>query len=362
MTESYFSAEIVVPSGAFDVDLSLTAEPGEIIALLGPNGCGKSTTLQAISGLIAPQRASIRLAGRELAGAAPVPPHRRRIGLMGQDPLLFPHLTAAANIEFGPRAQGVPRGDAQRTAQQWLARLELGRLADRLPAQLSGGQRQRVALARALAAEPDLLLLDEPLAAADVQTAGEIRQLLREHLRAAGQTTVVVTHEVLDAAVLADRVLVMDAGRIVDGGDTGRMLSEPGTEFGAALAGLNLLLGTPNGPNSLRTDAGIELAGIAETPLSGSAVAGVFPPSSVAVFPVDPDHRSGDGSPRNVWAGRVLQVEPGPSAVRLRVEVDGTATVLAADVTPAAVAALSVGPGSTVRLEVKATQVRLFVR
>jgi molybdate transport system ATP-binding protein len=157
-------------------------------------------------------------------------------------------------------------------------------------------------------------------------------------------------------------VLVMNAGRIVDAGSTERMLTEPGTEFGAALAGLNLVLGAPSGTSTLRTQDGIELAGIAEQPLTGSAAAGVFPPSAVAVFPADPLHRAGAGSPRNVWAGRVLQAEQGPSAVRLRVSVNDSPIVLAADVTPAAVAALPIEPGADVRVEVKATQVRMFPR
>lgn len=357
----YFWARLVVPRKAFDVDVSIGANRGEIIAVLGPNGSGKSTVLQAIAGLIVPRSAQVELAGRTLAEhgtAANVPPHRRRIGLMGQDPLLFPHLTALENVAFGPRVAGAQRESARWAAWNWLARLDLGALADQRPAQLSGGQRQRVALARALAAEPDLLLLDEPMAAADVRTAGEIRQLLRQHLRDAEQTTIVVTHEVLDAAVLADRVLVLSAGRVVDAGETSRMLTEPGTEFGAALAGLNLLLGHGDGGGALRTEDGIAVSGIAEPLLSpGAAAAAVFPPSAVAIY-ADPPI----GSPRNVWPGFVLSVEPGPAAVRLRIAIPGTSAVLAADVTPAAVAALPLQPGSTVHAEVKATQVRLYPR
>lgn len=371
----FLDCRLQIHRPAFDVEVAFNVEHGETVALLGPNGVGKSTVLQALSGLIVPQDARIELAGNRLAGAGTaVPPHRRRIGLMGQDPLLFPHLTVLENVAFGPRSQGTPRATARERALQWLRRLNLADLAERRPAQLSGGQRQRAALARALAAEPDLLLLDEPLAAADVRTAGEIRQLLREHLTAAEQTTIVVTHEVLDAAVLADRVMVMSDGRIIDSGTTARMLTEPGTEFGAALAGLNLILGTADSRGTaLRTDDGVEVTGIADEPLPpGGPAAAVFPPSAVAVYAT-----AAVGSPRNLWAGRVLTVEPGPAAVRLRIAVSGSVadgsatdgsattgptTVLAADVTPAAVAALPISPGARVHAEVKATQVRLYPR
>lgn len=371
----FLDCRLQIHRPAFDVEVAFNVAHGETVALLGPNGVGKSTVLQALSGLIVPQDARIELAGNRLAGAGTaVPPHRRRIGLMGQDPLLFPHLTVLENVAFGPRSQGTPRATARERALQWLRRLNLADLAERRPAQLSGGQRQRAALARALAAEPDLLLLDEPLTAADVRTAGEIRQLLREHLTAAEQTTIVVTHEVLDAAVLADRVMVMSDGRIVDSGTTARMLTEPGTEFGAALAGLNLILGTADSRGTaLRTDDGVEVTGIADEPLPpGGPAAAVFPPSAVAVYATP-----AVGSPRNLWAGRVLTVEPGPAAVRLRIAVSGSVadgsatdgsattgptTVLAADVTPAAVAALPISPGARVHAEVKATQVRLYPR
>lgn len=360
-TDRYFAADLLVHRGEFDVQVRLGAERGDIIAVIGPNGCGKSTTLQVISGLLRPDTLDLRLNGRTLAdgtGRGAVPAHRRRIGLMGQDPLLFPHLTALENVAFGLRSTGVRKDSARRRAREWLERLRLAEFAGRRPAQLSGGQRQRVALARALAAEPDLLLLDEPLAAADVRTAGDVRQLLREHLREAGQTTVLVTHEVLDAAVLADRVEVMQDGRIVDSGPTARMLTQPGTEFGAALAGLNLIIGTAADAGSVVTAAGVTVTGLAENQLrAGTPAAAVFPPSAVVLA----TGRTRD-SARNHWEGRVLAIEPGPSAVRVRLVLAGTEQVVAADVTPAAVAALPIVPQASVHVEVKATQVRLYSR
>lgn len=370
-TDRYFIADLLVARGEFDVQVRLAADRGDIIAVIGPNGCGKSTTLQAISGLLRPNTMDLRLNGRTLADPASrssVPAHRRRIGLMGQDPLLFPHLTALENVAFGLRSTGVRStrmrstrmraDDARRRAREWLDRLQLGELAQRRPAALSGGQRQRVALARALAAEPDLLLLDEPLAAADVRTAGDVRQLLREHLREAGQTTVLVTHEVLDAAVLADRVEVMQDGRIVDSGPTARMLTEPGTEFGAALAGLNLLAGIAADPGALVTPAGVTVAGLADPALRpGTAAVAVFPPSAVVLA-----SGSTHDSARNRWPARVLTVDPGPSAVRVRLLLEGTEQIVAADVTPAAVAALPIVPHAGLHVEIKATQVRLYAR
>ena len=366
----FVRARLLVPRAAFDVVADLTVERGEVVALLGPNGCGKSTILQALAGLLVPRELELRVAGRHIAGGGVfLPPERRRIGLMGQDPLLFPHLSAVENVAFGPRAAGVRAPAARAAAREWLGRLGLAAMVDRRPADLSGGQRQRVALARALAAEPDLLLLDEPLAAADIGTASEIRHVLGQHLREAGQTTVLVTHEILDAAMLADRVLVMDAGRVVDSGPTQRMLTEPGSQFGAALAGLNLLLGTASDGSGLTGAGGLQAFGIAEEPLSdGVAAAAAFPPVAVSVSAVPTatgsvrvSEQPAATSVRNRWTAEVVAIEPGAGAVRIRTRLPG-GVMIAADVTPAAVSAVPIVLGATVTLGVKATQVRLFAR
>jgi molybdate transport system ATP-binding protein len=287
---------------------------------------------------------------------------------MGQDPLLFPHLSARENIAFGPRSQGVPRNRARAVAMDWLERLGLAEFGDRRPAQLSGGQRQRVALARALAAEPELLLLDEPLGALDAQTAPEVRQVLRTYLRATDTTTLLVTHDVLDAAMLADRVAVLTDGVITDSGATADVLAAPRSEFSAALAGLNLITGTadaaaPPGATVTVTAPGTTISGLAAEPVTaGGDVAVVFPPSAVAVFtsPVA-------GSPRNSWPATVTALEPGASAIRLRAALDAdaaasTGPAVSADLTPASVAELGLQPGSRVYLSVKATEVRVHRR
>ncbi|WP_290058435.1 TOBE domain-containing protein, partial [Amycolatopsis solani] len=212
---------------------------------------------------------------------------------------------------------------------------------------------QRVAIARALAAEPDLLLLDEPFAALDVDAAPAIRGLLRRVLKT-GPTTVLVTHDPLDALALADHVAVMNGGRIVERGPTREVLSAPRTAFTARIAGLNLVAGTAV-EDGLRTASGAVVSGIpaADVVLGEPAVA-VFAPNAVAVYPHDGEHR---GSPRNTADGVVAALEPHGPVIRVRAEGDGWAHGLTADLTPAAVAELALEPGSAVTLSVKAATV-----
>ena len=359
---SDLSVDVALSRQEFVVRAVFDVPSGESVAVLGPNGAGKSTLLGILAGLAIPDSGQVRLGGRELTGpGVTVPPEHRRVGLMGQDPLLFPHLSALENVAFGPRSQGRPRRIARSAARDWLDRMGLSGLESRRPAQLSGGQRQRVALARALAAEPDLLLLDEPLGALDAQTVPEIRQVLRTHLRDTGTTSILVTHDVLDAAVLADRVLVLERGQIVDDGPTAAVLAAPRSSFGATLAGLNLLPGTVSeatvegGAASIVTASGMTVNGLAASTLnSGDQAAAVFRPSAVAVF-LDPP----GGSPRNHWAATVGSLEPGTAAVRLRT---AGAFEIAADITPAAVAELGIEPGAAVFLSVKATEVLIHRR
>lgn len=372
------SAQVTVRRGPFTLDLSLTARPGEVIAVLGPNGSGKSTLLGALAGLIPVAEGSVIVDGRAITqGGAALPPERRGVGLMGQDPLLFPHLTALENIAFGPRAQGVPAARARAEAADWLARLGIGDLGARKPAQLSGGQRQRVALARALAAHPRLLLLDEPLGALDAVTAPEIRQVLRTHIRAVGVTTLLVTHDVLDAAMLADTVIVLADGRLVDSGPVAQVLAAPRTRFTAALAGLNLITGVTVVPTAAGSVAVLGVAGQGQVSISGIAAeelpgpgpaTAVFAPSAVAVYLAPP----AGGSPRNSWPAVVTSLQPGPSAIRVWARIGasggegdggpagaGPGVAIVADLTAAAVAELGLQPGSAVHLTVKATEVRI---
>jgi molybdate transport system ATP-binding protein len=355
---SGLEARIVVRRPSFTLDVELGAEPGEVLAVLGPNGAGKSTLLGVLSGLLRPDEGHVRL-GDELvtdtAAGVHVPPHQRRVGLLAQQALLFPHLTALDNVAFGPRAQGVPRRAAEERARELLAAVDTAELADRRPDRMSGGQQQRVALARALAPGPELLLLDEPLAALDVDAAPAMRSLLRRIVRDRKQTALLVTHSALDALVLADRVVVLTRGSVVEQGPTREVLARPRSAFTARIAGLDLVPGVAC-PDGLRTADGLLVSGRADGVDEGESAVAVFPPSAVAVYATRPD-----GSPRNVLPVRLAAIEPRGDVVRLRAgpAAGGPAWVdgLAADVTPAAVADLAVEPGAELWFVVKATEV-----
>nr|WP_034632400.1 ATP-binding cassette domain-containing protein [Cellulomonas cellasea] len=347
-------------TAAFTLDVQLDVGAGEVLAVVGPNGAGKSTLLAVLAGLLRPSGGTVHLAGRALTHVDPagrvhaaVPPEQRGVGLLGQDPRLFPHLTALENVAFGPRARGARPAHARADAAAWLDAVGLPDLAAHRPAELSGGQRQRVALARALAARPHALLLDEPVAALDAAHAPLVRQLLREQVARTGTTTVLVTHDVLDAVVLADRVLVLDAGRAVHHGPTGAVLAAPRDPFTAALAGVNLVVGTGE-RGAVRAADGRLLRGTDPVP-DGVAAAAVFAPAAVSVHTEEPVH----ASPRNVWPTTVVALEPRGAAVGVR--TSGRPEVVA-DVTPASVAELGLRPGVPVWLSVKATEVGVHLR
>ncbi|MFC4947424.1 sulfate/molybdate ABC transporter ATP-binding protein [Pseudonocardia sp. GCM10023141] len=353
-------ARVVVRRPAFTLDVRLTAAPGEVLAVLGPNGAGKSTLLSVLAGLLRPDEGWVDVGDTRVTDAEAglhVPPHQRGVGLLAQQALLFPHLTALGNVEFGPRARGVARREAESTARSLLGAVDTAELADRKPDRMSGGQQQRVALARALAAEPGLLLLDEPLAALDVDAAPAMRSLLRRIVRDRKQTALLVTHSALDALVLADRVVVLTAGQVVEEGPVREVLARPRSAFTARIAGLDLVPGVVVA-EGLRTADGLVVAGRAEGVAEGEPAVAVFPPSAVSVYASRPD-----GSPRNVVPVVLAAIEPRGDTVRLRagarpggpVWVDG----LAADVTPAAVADLAAEPGAELWFSVKATEVQI---
>ncbi|SDD72020.1 sulfate/molybdate ABC transporter ATP-binding protein [Auraticoccus monumenti] len=344
-------AHLVLRRGRFDLDLALALPPGRVTALLGPNGAGKSTVLRALAGLAPLDGGRIVLDGEVLDDAAAgrlVPAERRDVGMVFQDYLLFPHLGLLDNVAFGLRARGVRRREADARAAAWLARVGLADLARVKPGRVSGGQAQRAALARALVGDPGLLLLDEPLAALDAGTRLGIRSDLRRHLAGYRGCTVLVTHDPLDAMVLADHLVVVEDGRLVQQGPPVEVARAPRTGYVATLVGLNLYRGRAVGGVVELADGGTL---VTSQQVPGSCFA-AFPPSAVSLH-----RRRPEGSARNVWPGTVAGLEAHPDGVRVR--LDARPPVLA-DVTTAAVAELGLDPGQEVWASVKATEVRCY--
>ncbi|MGW3475722.1 ABC transporter ATP-binding protein [Streptomyces althioticus] len=339
-------AHLVVERGSFRLDVMLTAAPGDVVALLGPNGAGKTTALRALAGLAPLTGGRLRLDGTDLART---PPESRPVGVVFQDYLLFPHLTALDNVAFGPRCRGAGRSEARTRAAAWLERMGLAEYTGAKPKRLSGGQAQRVALARALATDPRLLLLDEPLAALDARTRLEVRAQLRRHLADFEAVAVLVTHDPLDAMVLADRLVVVEHGRVVQEGAPADIARHPRTEYIAQLVGLNLYRGRADG-HTVRLDAGPEVSTTED--LSGPAFV-AFPPGAVTLY----RDRPTGSSARNLWRCEVAGLES--HGDQIRVELTGE-LALAADLTAVAVAELGLHPGSAVWAAVKATQTHAY--
>jgi molybdate transport system ATP-binding protein len=340
-------ADLTVDRGAaFCLDLELVIEPGEVVALLGPNGAGKTTALRALAGLLPVTAGEVRL--DETVWDSPprvfVPAEERFAGVVFQDYLLFNHMSALDNVAFGLRAQGVARAPARARAREWLVRVGLESFVDKRPRALSGGEAQRVALARALATEPALLLLDEPLAALDASSRLHIRAELARHLGEYPGHTLLVTHDPLDAMVLADRIVIVEQGRVVQEGPPAEVARRPRTDYVAHLVGLNLYRGSASGTTVTLADGGSFT--VAE-PASGPVYV-AFPPTAVSLHPEPPS-----GSPRNCWPVVIAGLEQHAHTVRVR--LDGTPPVLA-DITPAVVAELRLEPGTPLWATVKATE------
>lgn len=337
------------------VDYDLALDEGLTLAVLGPNGAGKSTLLLMVAGLLRPDRGRIEFDGTVLSDAATgtfVPAHARGAVMLTQQVLLFPHMSVAANVAYSPRRAGQSRSAARATALRWLEAVDAAHLVDRRPGQLSGGQAQRVAVARALAADPRVLLLDEPMAALDVTAAPPLRRLLREVLR--GRTAIIVTHDPLDALAVADTVAIVDGGRVVETGPVRQVLTCPRSEFGARIAGLNLISGIVVSRGCLQTVWGAAIFGKGEVE-PGTAAVALFHPGAVAVH-LDPPR----GSPRTVIEVRIAELDVRGASVQVRGmnQPDGNAG-LAADLTAAAVADLALEPGKRVYFAVKAQEVEL---
>ncbi|SEI96703.1 sulfate/molybdate ABC transporter ATP-binding protein [Demequina mangrovi] len=291
------------------VDATLMVDAGRTLALLGSNGAGKSTVLESLAGVVRPDRARIVLDGRILAGPdrrRSVPARDRGIVLLSQDDALFP-MSVLDNVAFGPRSAG--RRDAAEAARGWLDRVGCADLADRRPAQLSGGQARRVAIARALAAEPRVLLLDEPFAGLDVEAASSVRALVRELLD--GVTAIVTTHDALDAHALADDAAVMEAGQVVEAGAAADVLSRPRSRFAARMAGRVLIQGTMRG-GRLVVDGGSSIP-VTGGPGAGAWAAIAVPPTAIELA-LDSPVSAGD----RAWViEEVVALEPRGDHVRV---------------------------------------------
>lgn len=345
-SEEGLDAHLLVERGSFRLDVALRVAPGEVVALLGPNGAGKTTALRALAGLTPLSGGHLRLDGTELDRT---PTESRPVGVVFQDYLLFPHLTALDNVAFGPRCHGATKAEARSRAAEWLDRMGLAAHAGVKPRKLSGGQAQRVALARALATRPRLLLLDEPLAALDARTRLEVRAQLRRHLADFEAVAVLVTHDPLDAMVLADRLVVVEDGHIVQEGSPSHIARHPRTDYIAQLVGLNLYQGRADG-HTVRLDAG---PAVTTTEALTGPVFVAFPPSAVTLH----RERPTGSSARNLWHGKVTGLET--HGDQIRADLTGELP-LAADLTTVAAAELDLHPGAEVWATVKATQTHAY--
>ncbi len=348
-------AAIEVTAGGLRLEVDLRVDGGEVVALLGPNGAGKTTVLRAIAGLWPIDDGRIELDGSVLDEPATttfVPTSQRPIGVVFQDYLLFPRLSALDNVAFGLRARGRTRAGARAEAQRWLERFGLADHAGARIVTLSGGQAQRVALARALATHPRLLLLDEPLAALDAGTRLQVRTELRRHLATFHGARLLVTHDPVDALVLADRLVILEEGRVSQTGAPAEVTARPASRYVAQLVGLNLLHGAAAGERTVRLDTGAELT-VAD-PLPGPKVAIAIRPQAIALH----RHRP-DGSPRNTWAATVGDLEADRDRVRVTLAGLVPAT---AEITPAAVADLALAAGAPVWASVKAVDLVAYER
>jgi molybdate transport system ATP-binding protein len=325
-----------------------------VAAIVGPNGAGKTSVIRAIAGLDDIAAGAIVVNGHPWANAQDslhLEPARRSTSLVLADPLLFPHLSAVDNIAFGLRARGLSRSKSREQAQQWLEKVDLGEQTFARPAELSTGQQQRVALARALAIEPDVLLLDEPLSAQDLEAKGMLRTQLRDLLTDFDGATILVTHDPIDAFTLSENILVVEGGVITQQGTPAELVRRPATPFVAKLLGLNLLLGVCE-------DQVVTLVG-GGTFIVADDVRGpvriAFAPHTVSL--ATPAPGAATASQRNRWSATV--VELAPSDGKVRVTLSGTPSVVA-EVTTGAVADLGLMVGAPVVAAVKATEVEVY--
>lgn len=371
--------------GTFHLSLHLSAEAGKTTVLLGESGAGKTTVLRLLAGLLYPDQGHIALDGVTYFDSERrirIPPQERPFGYVFQDYVLFPHLTVFENVAFGLRAQHLPRQMIVQRVGEALEKVHLVGLDRRRPAQLSGGQQQRVAIARALSLQPKLLLLDEPLAALDVQTRREVRQELRNILSQLSITTVMVTHQYLEALVFGHHILVLEAGSMLQQGNQRDLLEHPRSSYIAELVGTNFFRGRLVRLESqtictirVRDDGreGIDIKAVLERqafldgkPHEGAESYVVVDPRSITLSLSEPS-----GSASNVLQGEIIQVlrldgassemePPHDGRVRISIVPQATTLPLIAEVTEASTTRLGLREGKLVYATFKATAARAY--
>jgi molybdate transport system ATP-binding protein len=351
------SVDVSVHRGDFAARAAFEASTGETVALLGPNGSGKSTVVAAVAGLLPLDAGHVALGDLTLDDAAAgvsVPPEQRPIGVVFQDLLLFPHLSAVENTAFPLRARGLAKEPSRRRALELLERLEVGGRAAARPRDLSGGEAQRVALARALVADPLLLLLDEPLSALDVGTRARARDLLKQELVRFDGVRVIVTHDPTEASTLADRLVLLEEGRVTQIGSPEEIRTAPRSRYAADLVGINAFRGrlepVEEGMGRIVTEDG-EVFVPWDVELEPGDVIALLHPDDVTIS-LDPP----DGSARNVLRGRISSIAVDRERARIRL---GTAPPLVAEVTVGSMRRLGLRDGVEVWASFKAVEVRV---
>ena len=340
----------------WDVDAEL--RPGLVTAVVGHNGAGKSTLAQVIAGTLRVDSGTVSIGERVVDDAAAfVPARRRGVALVSQASRIFTHMSVLANVAFPLRVRGVGRAEARAAALEQLRAVGIADLASKRASDLSGGQAARVAIARALVFRPEVLILDEPTAALDVEATAQVSAVLRERLAGSGITTLLVSHDIAEVLSLASHMIVMGEGRIVEEGEPARVLASPASVFAARLAGLNIVSGPPvarPGMVGVRVgDGALWAASDSVAPGEESArVALTFPPEAVAL-----SREEAHASPRSVLPGVVAGIDVDGSLVSVRVALAEGVSVTAR-VTAAAWSELGLGVGDRLWASVKATQVR----
>ncbi len=347
-------ADFVARRDRFEVAVTLDVADGETLALLGPNGAGKSTVVDALTGTLELTEGTIELDGERIDL---LPPEQRPVGICFQDDLLFPRLSTLENVAFPLRARRTEKSTARARAAELLERLAPDVDGSAMPGSLSGGERQRVALARALAAEPRLLLLDEPFSNVDVSARPGLRALVREVALGFGGATVLIAHDPLDALTLAHYVTLLEEGRQTQTGTPEQIRAAPRSSYAADLVGVNLFTGVleplEDGAATLRTADGQITVAPEATVAHGSQAIASLKPIDVSLHMTEPE-----GSARNVFRGTIAEVAVDGDRARVRVD---TRPPLTAEVTAGSVARMGLRAGDEVWASFKAVEVSLQI-